>query len=431
MIALWLGLFQATAAAQSYEAGLDAVDAGDLPAAVAIWRELIAADSEERPQAEYAMALLYETGQGVEWNELRAAELYASSGLPEALTNLALMYAEGRGVDYDPTRAAALWQAAAEQGHAFASFNLGLAYYNGQGVEQNAQRALELIYDAGLGGLPEAQWAVCQFYEKGVGVEVDLEEAALWCQRAAAAGQGLAAEALPDLLIQASIAPGPLAAPDGVEARGGEEASALPSVPALTRTADEIATLFEPPPSPASETTPEKVPEPVPVPEPEPVPEPAPITEPKPETDPTPSLQTMVDEQAGEAAGTAAAATPEPDFPMPPVPVPRPAPVYTLPGLAPGAPVYALWLGSGADADEVAALYDRVSATAPGVFELLETAYQSEVLRADETSLGRDTTVIRLLVGPLPGPDYAWALCNFLRTRQASLFCQPQEVRRR
>ena len=207
MIALWLGLFQATAASQSYEAGLDAVDAGDLPAAVAIWRELIAADSDERPQAEYAMALLYETGQGVEWNELRAAELYASSGLPEALTNLALMYAEGRGVDYDPTRAAALWQAAAEQGHAFASFNLGLAYYNGQGVEQNAQRALELICDAGLGGLPEAQWPVCQFSENGVGVEVDVKEAVLWCQRAAAAGYGLAAEALPDLLIQASIAP--------------------------------------------------------------------------------------------------------------------------------------------------------------------------------------------------------------------------------
>ena len=116
---------------------------------------------------------------------------------------------------------------------------------------------------------------------------------------------------------------------------------------------------------------------------------------------------------------------------MPPVPVLRPAPVYTLPSLAPGAPVYALWLGSGADADEVAALYERVAATAPGVFELLETAYQSEVLRAEETSLGRDTTVIRLLVGPLPGPDYAWAMCNFLRTRQASLFCQPQEVRRR
>ena len=44
------------------------------------------------------------------------------------------------------------------------------------------------------------------------------------------------------------MAPGPLAAPDGVEASGGEGASALLSVPALTRTADEIAPLFEPPP---------------------------------------------------------------------------------------------------------------------------------------------------------------------------------------
>jgi len=414
------------------------VDAGDLPAAVAIWRELISSDSDERPQAEYALALLHETGQGVEWNELRAAELYASSGLPEALTNLALMYAEGRGVDYDPTRAAALWQAAAEQGHAFASFNLGLAYYNGQGVEQNAQRALELIYDAGLGGLPEAQWAVCQFFEKAVGVEVDVAEAAIWCQRAAAAGHGLAAEALPDLLIQAATTPGPLVAPDEVVASDDDEPSALPSVPALTRTADEIATLFEPPPSPAPEPAPAPTPELEPETEPEPEPEPDSSRE----TDPTPSLQTMVDEQAGGTGGAAtpetgpaaldpATSAPEPDFPMPPVPVLRPAPVYTLPSIAPGAPVYALWLGSGADADEVAALYERVAATAPRVFELLETAYQSEVLRPEETSLGRDTTVIRLLVGPLPGPDYAWATCNFLRTRQASLFCQPQEVRRR
>ena len=68
VIALCFGLFQVPAGAQSYEAGLDAVDAGDLPAAVAIWRELISSDSDERPQAEYAMALLHETGQGVEWD---------------------------------------------------------------------------------------------------------------------------------------------------------------------------------------------------------------------------------------------------------------------------------------------------------------------------------------------------------------------------
>jgi len=399
---------------------------------VAIWRELIATDSDERPQAEYAMALLYETGQGVEWNELRAAELYASSGLPEALTNLALMYAEGRGVDFDPARAAALWQAAADEGHAFASFNLGLAYYNGQGVEQNAQRALELIYQAGVGGLPEAQWAVCQFYEKGVGVEVDLGEAAIWCQQAAAAGHGLAAEALPGLLIQTTTAPGPLATPDDPDGRGTEEASALPSVPALSRTADEIATLFEPPPAPEPPQAPP--------------PEATDLSEgaPSPESNPTPSLQSMVDDQSTGAGGGTRTAIPaaanpqvaaiddgpEPDFPMPPIPALRPVPVYALPTLAPGEPVFALWLGSGVNVEEVAALYADVSGAAPGVFELMETAYQSEVLRADETSLGRDTTVIRLLVGPLPGPEYSWGLCNFLRSRRASLFCQPVEVSR-
>lgn len=236
VIALCFGLFQAPAGAQSYEAGLDAVDAGDLPAAVAIWRELISSDSDERPQAEYAMALLYETGQG---------------------------------------------------------------------VEQNMQRALELDYDTGLRGLPEAQWAVCQFFqwavcqffEKGVGVKVDVAEAAIWCQRAAAVGHGLAAEALPDLLFQAATAPGPLVAPDDAVASDDDEASALPSVPALTRTADEIATLFEPPPPPAPESAPT------------PTPEPQLETDSTLETDPTQSLQTMVDEQAGGAGAAAARET--------------------------------------------------------------------------------------------------------------------------
>ena len=87
LFAFWLGLFQATAAAQRYEAGLDAVDAGDLPAAVAIWRDLIAGDSDEPLQAEYAMALLYETRQGVELNAQRGLELIYDAGLgglPEA-----------------------------------------------------------------------------------------------------------------------------------------------------------------------------------------------------------------------------------------------------------------------------------------------------------------------------------------------------------
>ncbi len=423
------------AVAQDYQAGLDAVDDGDLSSAVTIWRELIATNSEDRPQAEYALALLHETGQGVGWDELRAAELYASSGLPEAITNLALMYAEGRGVNYDPTRAAALWQSAADQGHAFASFNLGLAYYNGQGVEQNALRALELIFEAGAGGLPEAQWAVCQFFEKGVGVEINFDEAALWCQRAAIAGHVQAAEALPDLLVRAADEPpaDPVAlpAPDG---------PALPSVSALARTADDIATLFEAEPTstplvspPAEGTTPDPVS--------------IPSLEQASAGREGLSLQAMVDglNRGGEKSGVGAntrgegnkvSSVPltEPehadDDAMPPVPVPRPKPVYSLPDISAGDPVFALWLGSGDAVTEVAALYANVSSASPEVFALMETAYQREVLKAAETGLPDDITVTRLLVGPVPGPDYAWSLCNFLRTRREALFCQPLEVSR-
>ena len=81
--------------AQSYVSGLDAVDAGRVEEAVDIWETIIRNDAPDRAQAEYALALLYETGRAVPWDEAKAAALYASSGLPEALTNLGLMYAEG------------------------------------------------------------------------------------------------------------------------------------------------------------------------------------------------------------------------------------------------------------------------------------------------------------------------------------------------
>lgn len=221
----------ASASAQTtlrdYQAGLAAVDAGDVAAAVEIWQGLITADAADRPQAEYALALLYETGRAVAWDEARAASLYEASGLPEALTNLGLMYAEGRGVDYDPARAAELWQEAADQGHSFASFNLGLAYYGGNGVPKNAVRALELIYDAGEGGLAEAQWAVCQFYERGVGVAVDYGVAAQWCARAAEQGHLQAIQAVQRL----ATATPPTDNPDDVDLSEPAPVSEVAAVP--------------------------------------------------------------------------------------------------------------------------------------------------------------------------------------------------------
>ena len=65
----------AGAGAQSYTSGLDAVEDGRVEEAVAIWQGLIDADAPDRAQAEYALALLYETGRAVPWDEARAATL--------------------------------------------------------------------------------------------------------------------------------------------------------------------------------------------------------------------------------------------------------------------------------------------------------------------------------------------------------------------
>ena len=64
---------------QSYQAGLAAVDDGDMEQAVRIWQDLIDSDAVDRSSAEYALALLYETGRALPWDEARAAEPYAAS----------------------------------------------------------------------------------------------------------------------------------------------------------------------------------------------------------------------------------------------------------------------------------------------------------------------------------------------------------------
>lgn len=490
------------ASAQNYQDGLAAVDAGDMGRAVEIWQDMVDQDSPDRARAEYALALLYETGRAVPWDEARAAELYEASGLPEALTNLGLMYAEGRGVTYDPAKAAALWEQASEQGHSFAKFNLGLAYYGGDGVPKNAIRALELIYEAGEGGLAEAQWAVCQFYERGVGVPVDLEKAIQWCAMAAEQGQLQAVDAVQRMSAQQQNPSAPVQledlpnadsdtvdlsaetvnpeAPAGgaedptdefvtevpletsietpageTETTGAETAdntnadaqqnaealdplillgsefeefadllapldgsdngtsdapvAELRDLSQLSEDSDEIAALIESagplnPALPDLEIT--EQPDTVEV-----------AAQSDTDRGSRLSLQELVDGQ------TAAPNSAE----VPPLPTNRPQLTYAIPPILDG-PVYAVWLGSGENADEAAALYDRLMRQAPDILGIMEAAYQDDVLTKELTGASKDMRVVRLLFGPLPGEGYAWQICNLLRLKQKSTFCYPVEV---
>lgn len=73
--------------------------------------------------------------------------------------NLALMYFSGQGVVQDLCEAAKWYCKAADHGHANAQYNLSLMYAEGQGVERNLSLALywrKLATEQGL--LGRAEW---------------------------------------------------------------------------------------------------------------------------------------------------------------------------------------------------------------------------------------------------------------------------------
>ena len=96
-----LMLTPAMGAAQDFDAGVAAYNAGDYVTAVQEWRPL------------------------------------AEQGDASAQSNLGWMYANGHGVAQDHAEAAMWYLLAAEQGNATAQFNLGGKYRFGQGVAQD------------------------------------------------------------------------------------------------------------------------------------------------------------------------------------------------------------------------------------------------------------------------------------------------------
>jgi uncharacterized protein len=92
------------------------------------------------PQAEYALGLAYDNGQGVAQNDEVAFSWYrksAEQGYAPAQSSLGLMYRQGRGVEQSKEKAVEWYRKAAKQKFAKAMFNLGTAYYNGDGVAVN------------------------------------------------------------------------------------------------------------------------------------------------------------------------------------------------------------------------------------------------------------------------------------------------------
>ena len=144
-------------AAQDFDKGLKAYDAGDYHTAVREWGPLA---EQGNVEAQYNLGFMYYNGQGLTQNSAEAVKWYrlaAEQGHGDARLNLGAMYRSGQGVPEDFVRAAKWYRLAAEQGNAIAQDNLGILYYFGDGVLQDNLIAYMWTNLAFENGAPEAQ----------------------------------------------------------------------------------------------------------------------------------------------------------------------------------------------------------------------------------------------------------------------------------
>ena len=124
-------------AAQDFQKGLAAYNAGDYVTAIQEWTPLAGAGDAS---AQYVLGVIYSTGQGVLQDNVEAVKWYrlaADQGYAQAQFNLGVMYSNGQGIPQDYAEAVKWWRLAADQGNAFAQANLGYMYSKGQGVLQD------------------------------------------------------------------------------------------------------------------------------------------------------------------------------------------------------------------------------------------------------------------------------------------------------
>ena len=140
--------------------GLKALDSGTasgLPDAV---RFLTQAADRGLAVAQYRLGTLYERGQGVAVDSVKAMhwyELAASQGNRKAMHNLAVAYASGPTTKRNMTEAARWFAKAAALGLSDSQFNLAVLYERGEGVPQSLADAYKWYAVAALSGDAEAK----------------------------------------------------------------------------------------------------------------------------------------------------------------------------------------------------------------------------------------------------------------------------------
>jgi uncharacterized protein len=135
------------------------------------------------------LGFMYDAGQGVEKNPVKAAELYGEAarfGYPLGMYNLGQLYMEGSGVPRDDRLGYEWIYKAAQSGEPLAENDLAICYYLGRGTAKDHQAAFAWYLRAAQAGLAKAQTKVAFMYEQGDGVTQSDTEAVAWYRKAAA-----------------------------------------------------------------------------------------------------------------------------------------------------------------------------------------------------------------------------------------------------
>jgi hypothetical protein len=136
-IATALSLAFTPLAAQDFQKGVAAYQAGDYSTAIQEWTPLAEAGDAS---AQFNLGVIYDFGYGVLQGYAEAVRWYrlaADQGDAMAQYNLGNMYKNGQGVLQDYAEAVRLYRLAADQGDASAQTNLGFMYGTGKGVLQD------------------------------------------------------------------------------------------------------------------------------------------------------------------------------------------------------------------------------------------------------------------------------------------------------
>lgn len=141
------------------------------------------ADAGDR-QAQFAIAKMYETGDGTKMDMTQAVKWYARAadqGLPDGQFQMGWMYANGIGLRQDFAAAAKWYRIAATfNDHTDAQFRLGELYFNGRGVDHDYGKAIQYYTMAAKKGHAAAQYLLGSMYQEGWGVPRDLITAYMW-----------------------------------------------------------------------------------------------------------------------------------------------------------------------------------------------------------------------------------------------------------